>query len=619
MVMAIRKHYELFSKQTGQTGLRFNHPDPERSMKTALCSFLLLFATVSICSGRTDEWLVDEIRFYGNESFRPTTLLRHMQLQPSRLFLPQKFSYEKLAEDIVRLEAFYRQRGYLSAVAGIMEIHRDSSRQLVTIDISISEGSLASIDTLIFEENHVFSDSFYRNLVKVHPGNPLDSTQLALEMMRIQNRLNSLGYLFAESRFQIDRSTRAVIIDVREGHLVQAGDLEIPQDITVSEEVIKRELWFDKGDTLTPRLLGRSREALQETELFTFVAIDPIDTAYSDTGTLIAPVVIRLQQGDLVGLQIIGGYDAYEEFFGQARILFRNLFNRGHRLALTTRVSSVYQRGEATYVYPGILSDRLDADGSVYLSREDQGSFTGSFFGGTLGLRTPVGFYNSLRVWLNGERSWNVSSETADHDGNGSLALIGARLQRDTRGRPGKWSVFSSVQAELAGPDADWSYQFYRVLGDLRGYYSFSRRFMRLSSAVLLGYVAPYGTTAFIPPQELFWAGFNQIRLVRGFDPSDISPLTMSGEVAGGRIALVMTPVEFTFPLVWWTSGALFVDGGQVWQKGEDVAVSDIDWALGVGIRLHLPMGLLRLDYGMELDRDPGFGGRAHLGVGLPF
>src|SRR5207253_11077116 len=69
------------------------------------------------------------------------------------------------------------------------------------------------------------------------------------------------------------------------------------------------------------------------------------------------------------------------------------------------------------------------------------------------------------------------------------------------------------------------------------------------------------------------------------------------------------TTIEWTFPIIEKARGAIFYDTGVVnsseWSFGFNHIASDI----GVGLRLHRPIGPLRLDDGHPIQRDGYNGG----------
>jgi outer membrane protein insertion porin family len=115
---------------------------------------------------------------------------------------------------------------------------------------------------------------------------------------------------------------------------------------------------------------------------------------------------------------------------------------------------------------------------------------------------------------------------------------------------------------------------------------------------------------------RLFLGGSNNLR---GFDFRDVGPKDIRGEPLGGG-TLARATVEYTFPLVEKARGAVFYDTGFVNSGAYDFGTSDMASDVGVGIRLDLPVGPLRIDYGFPLQKAGTHGGgKFNFNVGYQF
>jgi outer membrane protein insertion porin family len=67
---------------------------------------------------------------------------------------------------------------------------------------------------------------------------------------------------------------------------------------------------------------------------------------------------------------------------------------------------------------------------------------------------------------------------------------------------------------------------------------------------------------------------------------------------------MILGSVELTFPIIEKLRGAIFYDTGNVYAEAWEFEMDDLRAGAGVGIRLELPIGPIRLDYGWPIDRD---------------
>ena len=66
---------------------------------------------------------------------------------------------------------------------------------------------------------------------------------------------------------------------------------------------------------------------------------------------------------------------------------------------------------------------------------------------------------------------------------------------------------------------------------------------------------------------------------------------------------------------------ASFLDTGNVYLEARDIALADLRWSAGLGLRYRTPIGPIRLDWGYVLDPQPGDESRSrfHLSIGHAF
>jgi outer membrane protein insertion porin family len=124
-----------------------------------------------------------------------------------------------------------------------------------------------------------------------------------------------------------------------------------------------------------------------------------------------------------------------------------------------------------------------------------------------------------------------------------------------------------------------------------------------------------------LPPlfDRLFIGGS---RSIRGFNYRDVGPLDSQGEPFGGQ-TMAYANAEITFPIIDRVRGAVFIDGGFNNPGVFDYSLDDVAVGTGVGLRLNLPIGPLRLDLGTPLMEhsvfDPTGSIKFHFDVGYQF
>jgi outer membrane protein assembly factor BamA len=103
-----------------------------------------------------------------------------------------------------------------------------------------------------------------------------------------------------------------------------------------------------------------------------------------------------------------------------------------------------------------------------------------------------------------------------------------------------------------------------------------------------LGQITRYGNSAYVPPEEHFWAvGLN---LFRGYR-----------YIEAGTFNFVWN-IEYRFPLAYGMRCVAFSDIGQIAVTRHDfIKHTDLDVSFGLGLRYPTPLGPVRLDFGVPL------------------
>ena len=115
---------------------------------------------------------------------------------------------------------------------------------------------------------------------------------------------------------------------------------------------------------------------------------------------------------------------------------------------------------------------------------------------------------------------------------------------------------------------------------------------------------------------RLFLGGANNLR---GFNFRDVGPKDDNGEPLGGH-SLARFTIEYTMPIIPRIRGAIFYDTGFVNAGAFDYGTQHITSDAGVGLRLDLPIGPLKIDYGIPIQKDNNTnGGKIQFSVGYQF
>jgi outer membrane protein assembly factor BamA len=186
---------------------------------------------------------------------------------------------------------------------------------------------------------------------------------------------------------------------------------------------------------------------------------------------------------------------------------------------------------------------------------------------------------------------------------------------RDSKVLPKKgWHL--SAPLELGAAIGDQATQ-YTSLGLEGGWFHEINSKLRLGIGGEFGILIPSGDSMDLPIDlRLFNGG---ARSVRSYPERELGPLSQSGYATGGE-GMWNTNVELIRNLTSSVAAVAFFDAGALSSTFDTLGSADIELAVGLGMRLELPIGPVRFEYGYNLTKDEGEPtGAFHFAIGLAY
>lgn len=537
--------------------------------------------------------VVGEVSISGAEAIEPARIASLLGLTEGRPFYRPRLEADREA-----IEQLYRNEGFPDArVEPHTEVHEAGRR--LDIEWRIVEGPRVLVDRVLVAGNMRTDADLIRREIVLRSGEPLGEAAL----IESQRRLAALG-LFRRVRIaEVPHSggtQRDVLVEVEEAPattLAYGGGLEAGRTLRRAGsgapderidiaprafiEVSRRNLWGkNRSISLFTRVSLRPRDPGVEPD-------DPADTGgygvneYRIVGTFREPRLLD-RPGDL---QITG-------FLEQAIRSSFNFRRRGIRLDYARRF------GDGVTLSGRYAFDRTRLFDLKFVPEEDQLLIDRLF--------------PQVR-----------------------LSTLTASVLRDTRD-----DVLDPTRGTLLGTDVTFA------LRSLASEVGFAKSFVqgffyrrlpgapsftivaggRLGLAVGFARVLPDGSIVDdVPVSERFFAGGEST--VRGFVLDRLGTaetLNREGFPTGGS-GLLLLNAELRTPY-WKGLGAVaFVDAGNVFRRAGDIRLAEVRPAAGAGLRYRSPLGPLRFDVGVNLDRrllPTGIRERAvvfHLSLGQAF
>ncbi len=616
-----------------KTDLRRSRHDRSSAVLRWMTGIVLIFGAlicVSAAENRRSQgpWLVKAVHFTGNTSISSSDLLGGMDTRPSRLFRKVKFSRSLLNADIDAIDYLYRDRGFLGIQVRAGKLMRDPSSRRMTVSIEISEGSQTLIDSVKIEGSGTFGEMEIKRFIQVKPLTPYSILRLSVDQQRILDGMAAGGYPLSsvERNDRVDsvahKATVTFLID--QGPLAKAGTLKVSGSKRLRTVIVKRGMTFHRGDTLTTGHIQRSERRMLETGMFKYVKITATaadsQKLHRSSGPVSLPVNIHIEEADFYRIQGGIGYGTYEGVRLSMQTSYGNVLGLGRTIGLYGKYNRLIKSLHLHYTAPWFFMLAPTAEAEAYGEHHDEVTFTGDLKGLTLSLFGKTKWNFGYRMftsfeWVNGltvKPQLSGLSRMAHHNNTQSFGAGFTVDLRDNLFDPVKGLLVTS-DAELAGLIGTGTNHFYKLMVDVRVYFPVVRH-LHAATAVAVGYVNGYGADkAVVPPQELFYAGSESIRPVRGYAPGGV------GDEVGGRFAVLLNVLELRFLAAKWLKVAGFADAGYVWTSGSEFTANDLRWTAGPGIRLRTPIGLLSTDFGIRLNGPTRGKTGFSVSIGQPF
>src|SRR6266481_6038249 len=577
---------------------------------------------------------VRAIHFEGNAHLSERVLRKQMKTRGrTPIYFMDKsgrLDEVQLEQDLDKLREFYQDHGYIDVEFKDVRKERTEKGPMI-ITVVISEGPQYHVRKLTVSGYHVASEPRIRALLKMKEGSVYSPKQLRDDAKAVADAYGSGGYVALVVLPEGEPAGPAQIdvhYKIEEGDRSFVNRINIEGNTRTKDKVIRREVLVAPGDVFNTVRVDITKKRLDNLGYFAKVETYPEETDIPGRKDL----TIQVQEKRTGSLSFGGGYSTIDKLVGFAELTQGNfdLFNwpsftgGGQKFRLRVQYGTQRKDFVLSITEPYFLDRRLSLGGQLFFSEANYLStdYDQRNYGFATELRKPINTYTyaTLGYGLQDVDIFNVVVSASDfiksQEGSTTESKIFGGVVYDSRDNPllsrrGQRFNFSPY---IAGGFLGGNTQIYGL--DFEGSQYFHLPWDTI--LVLNGEVATvsqWGNGNDVPIFErLYLGGSNNLR---GFPYREVGPQDHNGEPLGGK-SMWRTTVEWTFPIIEKARGAIFYDTGFVnsseWSFGFNHIASDI----GIGLRLDLPIGPLRLDYGYPIQRD-GYNGGGHFNFNVGY
>ncbi|RMF77630.1 MAG: hypothetical protein D6739_12560, partial [Nitrospirae bacterium] len=515
-------------------------------------------------------------------------------------------------EALLRLSGRYRGRlAVYEAVPG---------EAGVTIRVRIDPGPVATLAEVALEGARAIPREAL--LAGVATGGPLKLAEVRDLRRRILKRYRARGFLEAQVSTRLEPlggGRWRLAIRVREGVAARVGATHLRGLTRTHPEVVWRELAYRRGDPLDPALLARSRQALVRLGLFERVAVEPDPLL---AGAAVRDVVVSVDEGKQGEAAWSIGFGSEENLRTAVEISHRNPFGHNRPISFLARLSSLERTLFLSGREPRLFGSHTAAVVNLVQARRRFENFTKTTIGTAALLERELlpRVHGSLGFQYDNASLSDISGEVRVTDADaGRIGLASgiASLFWDRRDNP-----LDPSRGFLLGTDLQWSTALllserdFLKVGLQAAAYLTPRPGWTTAFGLRTGTILPTRGGQTIPIQVRYFLGgpstlraFHQDELA-GDDPEQL-----------GGISFLLFNLEERFPLYRRLRGVLFSDVGNVFARRDPFSpLAGLRTTAGLGLRIRTPVGPLRLDYGVKLNRRAGESrGELHFSLGQAF
>ncbi len=575
--------------------------------------------------------VLGDIRFTGNDHYPNTDNFKQYiigqtreRFPSSRQDLPYVETDVQKGTDLV--QRFYLSEGYLQAQVGTPATVYTNNRTRANLTVPIVEGQRYRFGPVALAGPLVFPEREMRGLIADQI--PLPYTRQRVDGMArtLEDYYKKHGYFNAKVTAVSDPVSAGpdgrvpTTLQVDSGPLFHFDGSRIVGTDRLKPEYLRNRFKQLSGEVYDPAKLDELYQAMIRTGLFAQLRVEPVPQA---DDTLRLDIGVKEAKGREVGFSL--GYGTFEGVIFGVELRDRDFMGTGRPISFTLDYSTRTISGELLYVDPYLLESDVEMRLSLHALTRDLDAYTKQQVGASAQFsraftkKFKASIFvesNSVTITKYDVQDFNLGPKSYTVDAIGATASLDLR---DNPVAPTKGFVTNGtvdVASSALGGNVDY------VRGTFRATY-----LLPLPGKTLLlvgfraGIIKPYGESggqfrvdsdrdpktpevlkgSMLPIDERFFLGGSTT--VRSYAERQLGPYdhNTSGEPIGGE-AYTLANVEYQFPLKLAADlkGAVFVDAGNLRERADEFGFGGEHYAVGAGIRYNLPIGPLRMDYGVN-------------------
>ncbi len=591
------------------------------------------FTTVTFKVDEGARGIIHDIRFEGLTAIKERTLRGKLKSKEKTFWRlwgkAGKVNNEALQEDVKIIENSLQDEGLV--YAKVTEVRREPvGTNKVDLVYVINEGAKYDVADVSVQGNTIYTTEELIPGIQMEAGFPYSGTFVRDDVKMIQEYYGSRGYADARvepSVLGAGPGQIKVVYVIFEGTKSYINRINITGNNITKDEVIRRELPIAPGEELNTVKLDVGKKRIEALNYFSAIDVRTNPTGQPDR----KDIDIHVAEQDTGSVNFGAGFssiDSISAFVGVTQTNFDisdwgDFRGAGQRFNANARVGVLRRDFNVTWTEPWFRGQPLALTVDLFYRNL---FYLSNFFdqtnaGASVGLRKRIGehaYWEGTYTLQQVEIS-NIDSAASNlirqEGGTYIQSKIDGRWVHDTRDnifvtRAGHKVEAGGLVSGLGGDAQIWGLnlagqQYFTFPGDT--ILSFEGAFSTVDN---------WGGNRVPIFERLFLGGANNLR---GFNYRQVGPKDINGEPIGGSSSAYGT-AEVSVPVIEKVRVSAFYDIGTVGASSFDVG-GNVYTDVGIGLRLFLPIGPIRIDYAIpqQGDQFTGDSGRFQFNMGYKF
>jgi len=558
--------------------------------------------------------VIKKIEFEGNDHVPSGKIRDVMQTKEESLSDRGVFLEEVFKQDLEKIDNFFAENGYLSGKVKEWKRYLIPTGDKYIVEINVDEGKKSLVQKLKFEGLSQFDEPKLKNQLKMKEGGTYSVGQLEADVRSLLGYFANNGHPYAEIKTDIletEPQKVNITFKVSEGPEVKIGEILLVGNIKTRPRTIFNALRFKTDAPFSAQKILESQTNLRKLGIFDALTLETLGLQGKEN---VVHIVVRVDEkkDNVVDFGI--SYDTDLKWQGRFTYSKLNLGGYGKELDLKGTAGFRVNRGEIAYIDPRFYASDWQMSANTFIQYDLDPFFQDLQIGGGIGFLRNLTKrlsmftkYEMIRTdFVEQKTNFQALRPGTRDNTTGKLQFAVTYDKRDNFGDPRRgYYVYGRNDF---GQELYSGSLFYKIQTRFGYWYSPFER-VTLSNAVRGLFDIPLNNKA-IPTQELYFLGGDDT--IRGFKYQDLNP-------AGGKVGLIDN-LELEFRLFKGFQLVGFLDTASLTNNLAEISASSFRHSAGGGIRYATPVGPLRLEYGIILDRQPGENfGRLHFTFGYFF